>query len=69
MNISGTVIGQDQVAGFVGRLVGSSSVLNCTNTGIIKYISGTYHGQIYGYQSGATLNGNTESGSVEQYTI
>ena len=66
---SGTVIGQDQVAGFVGRLVGSSSVLNCTNTGIIKYISGTYHGQIYGYQSGATLNGNTESGSVEQYTI
>ena len=66
---SGTIIGQDQVGGFVGRLVGSSSVLNCTNTGTIKYISGTNHGQIYGYQNGATLSGNTESGSVEQYII
>ncbi len=62
-----TIIGYDQVGGMGGRVVSSSTIKNCTNNGIIYYRGGSLHGQIYGYQNGAALSGNTEGGSVSQY--
>ena len=62
-----TIIGFDQVGGMGGRVVSSSTIKDCTNNGDIYYRDGSMHGQIYGYQNGATLSGNIEGGSISQY--